>query len=109
MVAGCLALVYNRYRMRVAANRRVAEKSEELARQRDELQQALKEIHTLGGLLPICSSCKSIRDDDGYWHQLEVYISHHSPAQFSHSLCPGCVEAYYEEHFDRETVGVRSR
>ncbi len=104
LLVGCLVLVYNRYRLRVAANRLIAGKNEELARQRDELELALKEIHTLGGLLPICSSCKSIRDDDGYWHQLEAYISEHSPAQFSHSLCPGCLESYYEKHFDGELM-----
>jgi len=57
-----------------------------------ELQQALAEIKTLSGLLPICSYCKKIRDDKGYWNQLESYISKHSEASFTHSICPECYE-----------------
>lgn len=60
-----------------------------------ELKKALAEVKTLGGLIPICSSCKKIRDDQGYWEQIEVYIREHSDAQFSHSLCPECVKALY--------------
>jgi PAS domain S-box-containing protein len=55
-----------------------------------ELNQALEKIKTLSGLLPICSYCKKIRDDQGYWNQLESYISKHSEAVFSHSICPEC-------------------
>ena len=62
-----------------------------------ELQQALAEIKKLSGMLPICSSCKKIRDDKGYWNQLEQYISDHSDALFSHSYCPECAEKVYEE------------
>lgn len=53
-----------------------------------------KEIHTLAGLLPICASCKRIRDDKGYWQKVEIYISEHSGAIFSHGLCPECIRAY---------------
>jgi response regulator RpfG family c-di-GMP phosphodiesterase len=53
-----------------------------------ELRQALSEVKTLSGLLPICASCKKIRDDKGYWNQIEVYIRDHSQAEFSHGLCP---------------------
>ena len=64
-----------------------------------ELQAALAEIKTLRGILPICSSCKKIRDDEGYWHQVEVYIRDHSEAEFSHGLCPECAKKLYPELF----------
>jgi len=63
----------------------------------DELHQALAEIKTLSGLLPICSSCKKIRDDEGAWSLLEEYITEHSEATFSHGLCPGCAKKLYPD------------
>ncbi len=57
-----------------------------------ELKEAYNEIKTLSGILPICSYCKEIRDDKGYWNQLEKYIGEHSTAQFSHSICPKCMK-----------------
>jgi PAS domain S-box-containing protein len=65
-----------------------------------ELQEALTQIKTLKGLLPICSSCKMVRDDSGYWNQIEAYIQAHSEAQFSHSLCPECAKRLYPEVYD---------
>jgi len=62
-----------------------------------ELQGALADVKTLRGLLPICSSCKKIRDDDGYWQTLEHYIQEHSEARFSHGLCGDCIEKLYPE------------
>jgi PAS domain S-box-containing protein len=62
-----------------------------------ELKKAIADVKTLGGLIPICASCKKIRDDQGYWEQIEVYIRDHSDAQFSHSLCPECVKSLYPE------------
>ncbi len=62
-----------------------------------ELQEALSQIKTLRGIVPICSYCKEIRDDKGYWNQLEEYISKHSTAQFSHGICPKCMK----EHFPK--------
>jgi DNA-binding response OmpR family regulator len=62
-----------------------------------ELQEALAEIKTLKGFIPICASCKKIRDDEGYWNQLEAYISKHTDAVFSHGLCPECAERYRAE------------
>jgi len=59
------------------------------------LNTALKDVKTLGGLIPICSSCKKIRDDKGYWNQLEAYFEQHSTALFSHSLCPACMDEIY--------------
>lgn len=72
----------------------------------DELQEALAEVKTLSGMLPICASCKKIRDDGGYWNQLEAYISDRSEAEFSHGICPDCAKelypGYYDEDEDRE-------
>ncbi|MDD4241769.1 MAG: PAS domain-containing protein [Smithellaceae bacterium] len=62
-----------------------------------ELQQALAEVKTLSGLLPICSSCKKIRNDEGYWERIEKYISDRSGALFSHGLCPECVRKLYPD------------
>jgi len=62
-----------------------------------ELQEALAEIRTLKGFIPICASCKKIRDDEGYWNQLEAYISKHTDAIFTHSICPQCAEKYRAE------------
>jgi hypothetical protein len=67
----------------------------ELVHERNELQKALSEIKTMSGLLPICASCKKIRDDKGYWNQIESYIREHSEAKFSHSICPPCAEKLY--------------
>jgi sensor domain CHASE-containing protein len=61
------------------------------------LREALAEVKQLSGLLPICTSCKKIRDDKGYWNQIESYISEHSEAQFSHSICRDCARKYYPE------------
>ena len=62
-----------------------------------ELQEALTPVKTLRGLLPICSHCKSIRDDQGYWGQIEAYIGNHSEAEFSHGICPECAKKYYPD------------
>ena len=70
-----------------------------LKKERDKLMKALKEIKTLSGLLPICASCKKIRDDKGYWNQMEGYIQQHSDAQFSHGICPDCAKKMYP-HLD---------
>ena len=63
-----------------------------------ELTQALAKIKTLRGLLPICSCCKKIRDDGGYWQKLESYISEHTQAEFTHGICPDCLEKVYPEY-----------
>jgi PAS domain S-box-containing protein len=63
-----------------------------------ELQDALGNIKTLKGLLPICASCKKIRDDQGYWQQIEAYVSDHSDAEFSHGICPECAQRLYPDH-----------
>ena len=68
-----------------------------LKKEHDKLLNALKEIKTLAGLLPICASCKKIRDDKGYWNQIEGYIQQHSNAQFSHAICPACAKKLYPD------------
>lgn len=74
----------------------------ELAEVRAEkLEKALKELKILRGFIPICAQCKKIRDDKGYWEQVEVYITHHSEARFSHGLCPECAEKMYPNPTDR--------
>ena len=65
-----------------------------------DLQEALARVKLLSGLLPICAGCKSIRDEEGYWHQVEAYIRDHSEADFSHSVCPRCARTLYPDYFD---------
>ena len=67
-----------------------------------ELQKALAEVKTLSGMLPICANCKKVRDDKGYWNQIESYLSEHSEAKFSHSICPECARRLYPEFFKEE-------
>lgn len=66
-----------------------------------QLQEALGRVKMLTGLLPICASCKKIRDDDGYWHQVEEYIMDHSEADFSHGICPDCMHKLYPEFYSQ--------
>jgi PAS domain S-box-containing protein len=77
------------------AERKRAERTLELTV--EELKTALAEIESLRGMIPICASCKKIRDDKGYWTQLESYFRKHSIAEFSHSICPECIEKLYPE------------
>lgn len=80
------------YSIDISDRKRVARERETLIA---DLQMALQKVRTLSGLLPICSSCKKIRDDTGYWNTLERYISEHSDAEFTHGLCPECVRRLY--------------
>ncbi len=63
----------------------------------EEREKTLLDLKILSGLLPICASCKKIRDDKGYWKQIETYIQDHSEAVFSHGICPGCVKKLYPD------------
>jgi PAS domain S-box-containing protein len=67
-----------------------------------ELNETLAQVRSLSGLLPICASCKKIRDDKGNWQALETYISEHSQAEFSHSICPSCAQRLYPEFANRK-------
>ncbi len=63
----------------------------------NELQSALADNKRLSGLIPICSSCKKIRDDEGCWNKIEYYIEEHSEAEFTHGICPECANKIYPE------------
>ncbi len=82
-----------------AENILLEKKIQQQNKEKDELiaklQEALDNVKKLSGLLPICSSCKKIRNDDGYWKQIEGYISEHSEAVFTHGLCPDCMKELY--------------
>lgn len=69
------------------------------------LEKALSEIRTLRGILPLCSFCKKVRDDQGYWEQVDIYLLKHSEAGISHSVCPECMKRHYPEEYD----AIRSR
>lgn len=77
-------------RARIRVGERVLELQRSLAARVVELEEALARVKQLQGMLPICSYCKKIRDDQNYWEQVESYISRHTEAQFSHSICPDC-------------------
>ena len=68
----------------------------------NELQQALAKVRTLSGMLPICANCKKIRDDKGYWNQIESYISEHSDTVFSHGICPECAQKLYPDFINKK-------
>jgi tetratricopeptide (TPR) repeat protein len=74
------------------------ERARQLAVANAELHDAINKVKSLRGLLPICASCKMIRDDNGYWHQVEMYIKDHSDADFSHGMCPGCMQKFYGDY-----------
>jgi DNA-binding NarL/FixJ family response regulator len=80
----------------------IERKSAALERDRliSELQEALANIKTLSGLVPICAGCKKIRDDQGYWSQVEIFVAKHSGAKFSHGICPDCARKLYPEFAD---------
>jgi phosphoserine phosphatase RsbU/P len=84
-------------RARVAVGQRMVALEDGLSRKVRELSQAVEEVRTLRGILPICSFCKKIRDDQGYWSQVEAYVTRHSGAQFSHSICPECMKEHYPD------------
>jgi len=79
-------------RARVGVGRRMVETQAQLSAKIRELQEALGQIKTLRGIVPICMSCKKIRDEKGFWQQVEDYVSAHSAAQFTHGLCSKCLE-----------------
>jgi DNA-binding response OmpR family regulator len=74
---------------------------DEIKRKNDELEKHLAEIDVLRGLVPICASCKNVRDDTGYWHSIEQYLTEHSDAKLTHSICPTCTETLYPGLLDK--------
>jgi CheY-like chemotaxis protein len=91
-------------RARVQVGAHVLELRENLGARVRELEAALSRINQLQGLLPICSYCKNIRDEENYWHQVENYISVHAEVEFSHSICPACYTNVVQPQLDR--IGV---
>ena len=68
----------------------------------DILDSAVDEIHTLRGIVPICGNCKKVREDEGYWESVDAYISKHTHARFTHSICPDCAASHYSEFVDSD-------
>lgn len=105
-VAGAVLLI-SRLRRAALANRQaeletlVAERTAELSHRNVELTKALERVKQLSGLLLICRTCKKIRDDGGYWNELEQYISDHSDVGFSHGICPECMDTNFPERGSR--------
>ena len=89
--------VNGKLRQEIEERKRTEAEKEQLIVQ---LQKAMQDVKVLSGFLPICASCKKIRDDTGYWRQIEEYISEHSNAIFSHGLCPECSRKLYPEFHD---------
>lgn len=125
IVAFILSRVLFLYNRQDFFNRRLIDRqSEEIKHQNEkkeeliaELRHALEEVKTLSGFIPICAVCKKIRDDSGYWNQIEEYISTHSDARFSHGICPECMQNMYPEQYasiqsktsDPETDAVKDK
>jgi DNA-binding response OmpR family regulator len=86
----------------------VLHKNSELEKTNEELKKSLETIQKLKGLIPICSHCKKIRNDNGYWQQLEVYIREHSDAEFTHGLCPDCERDIYSKYIGKDKEGILS-
>jgi len=93
---------HSELRVRIKVGERVVELQGDLQKRIHELQEALDQIKTLKGLIPICASCKKIRDDEGYWQEVEKYIMEHCDAEFSHGLCPDCLKKYYPEYYENK-------
>jgi len=91
-------------RARVEVGARVVVLQRDLAERVRALEEALTRVKQLQGLLPICSYCKKIRDDQNYWQQVESYISQHTEAQFSHGICPECYEKVVKPQLDAELL-----
>jgi len=86
---------------RVQSMARIIRAERERDRLIKELTAAMANIKTLKGLLPICASCKKIRNDKGYWQQVEAYLAEHADIQFSHGICPACIKKLYPELFEQ--------
>ncbi len=96
-------------RARVMAGERIVTLERSLRKSIVELEQALSEVKTLQGILPVCAWCKRVRDDSDYWHTVEEYISNHSEAEISHSICPTCLaERYPDDDKEEETASSKA-
>jgi DNA-binding response OmpR family regulator len=88
-------------RARLSVGARIVELQQKLSAQVNELEDALSQVKQLQGILPICSHCKKIRNDQDYWQQVDSYISAHTEVKFSHGVCPSCYEAIIQPELDR--------
>jgi PAS domain S-box-containing protein len=88
-VIGISSLAYN-----ITERKQLEDERKKMIQQ---LNETLSRVKTLSGLLPICASCKKVRDDHGYWQKLEIFVHEHSEAEFSHSICPDCMETLYPQ------------
>jgi DNA-binding response OmpR family regulator len=86
---------WSELRARLTIGTRIVGLQQTLARRVTELQDALANVRRLHGLLPICAYCKRVRDDHDYWQQIEQYVTEHSEAQFSHGICPPCMQTHF--------------
>ena len=84
-------------RARIEVGRRMLEMRAVLADKVQELALALEQVKTLRGIVPICANCKNVRDDQGYWNRVETYMKDHTGAEFSHAVCPDCMDKLYPQ------------
>jgi PAS domain S-box-containing protein len=97
-------------RMEIATDFTFRKQAEEaLEKERRRLQQVLDEVRTLRGIVPICANCKKIRDDKGFWNQVEKYVSDHTEAEFSHGICPECAQKLYPDISIEKEINVTGR
>jgi len=95
-------------RQRIDVGVRVLGLEQLLNKKVSQLEEALEDVRSLQGLLPICSYCNKIRNDEDYWEKVETYITRHSEAEFSHSICPTCYEQHVQPMLDRRKKGGSS-
>ncbi len=96
-------------RARIEVGRRMIEMRFELNEKVEELSQALAEVRTLKGIVPICANCKSVRDDQGYWNRVETYLNEHTEADFTHAVCPDCMKRLYPQFKDDDSAPAKKR
>lgn len=107
--AGCVDYITKPFQLeevmaRVNAQLSIRALQSELKARNRELEEALENVKTLKGLLPICASCKAVRDDNGYWNQVESYLSQHVDVQFTHGICPGCMNDLYKDVLNKPST-----
>jgi len=95
----------NELNKEIGERKRIEQEREKLI---SELTEALNKVKQLNGMLPICANCKKIRNDDGYWQQVEAYISENADVEFSHGICPDCVKELYPEYYDSVMKGIKN-
>jgi len=96
-------------RARIEVGRRMIEMRFELNEMVKELRQALAEVRTLKGIVPICANCKNVRDDQGYWNRVESYLNEHTEADFTHAVCPDCMKRLYPQFEDSDVKETKKR